>query len=297
MFALQTAVGSAAAAPTHTLKATQFMPPLEQLIRTKDEGSNGTIRNRRSRVQGVQADARTVTVELTMAALKELLKVLGPVATNVITPSDMNFDNLAPGIPLTIWQLHPTGDRVAQDVQVGSIQISVNSRANVTAQISFMVTSSQKLVAAVTAPVTPDDQLQFKHWWLKINDVLYKPETGGVNIQIPMQVVDGANGTNAALADYPVGWERTDSPTITTTFSLPVLVTALRDAYEQNTLVKVESGFTLPGATPKTLKFTVDTAEVNSVNVPSGMERVVVPYEAVGVSEDTLAEYEIALPA
>jgi len=27
------------------------------------------------------------------------------------------------------------------------------------------------------------------------------------------------------------------------------------------------------------------------------MDRIVVPYEAVGVSEDTLAEYSIALPA
>lgn len=297
MFALQTAVGTPAAAPTHTLKATQFMPPLETLIRTKDEGSIGTIRNRRSRVQGVQADTRTVTVELTLSALKELLKVLGPVATNAITPADTNFDNLAPGVPVTIWQLHPTGDRVAQDVQIGGIQITNNARTNVTAQISFMVTSSQPLATPPALPVTPDDQLQFKHWWLKVDDVLYKPEQGGLNIQVPMAVVDGANGTNAALANYPIGWERTDSPTITTTFSLPALVTALRTAYEQNTLVKIETGYTLPGGTPKTIAFTVDTAEVNSVNVPAGMDRIVVPYEAVGVSEDTLAEYSIALPA
>ncbi|MVN88639.1 hypothetical protein GO986_18035 [Deinococcus sp. HMF7620] len=303
MIALQTAVGTAATTPTHTLKATQYMPPLEQLLRTKDAGTIGSIRNRRSRVQGVQADARTITVEMTMSALSELLKVLGPVATSVITPSDTNWEALAPGIPLTVWQLHPTGDRVAKDVQIGSIQLTVGARANVTAQISFMVTSSQALGTAPALPVTPNDQLQYKHFWLKVNDVLYKPELGGVNIQVPMAVVDGANGTvngasgTAAQANYPIGWERTDSPTITTTFSLPALVTALRDAYEQNTLVKVESGFTLPGGTPKTLKFTVNTAEVNSVNVPAGTDRIVVPYEAVGVSEDTLAEYSITLPA
>ncbi len=297
MLAPQTAVGTPAEIPTHTLKATAFMPPLEQLIRTKDEGANGSIRNRRSRVQGVQAEGRQVTVEMTLAALADLMKAVGPAASNVVTPANANFAPLAPGVPFTVWQLHPTGDRVAEDVQIGAVALTVNARGNVTAQITLNVVSTKVLTGSAPVPTTPSDQLQFKHWWLKVNTVLYKPETGSISLQIPMAVVDGANGTQPALANYPIGWERSDSPMLMVGFTLPALVTALRDAYEQNTLVTIETGFTLPGGTPKTIKWDITTAEVGSVNVPSGMDRIQVPYEATGVSEDTLAEFTITLPA
>lgn len=297
LIAPQTAVGTPATLPTHTLKATTFMPPLEQLIRTKDDAANGSIRNRRSRVQGVSAEGRQVTVEMTLAALAELMKAVGPVTTGTVTPANANFDVLAPGVPFTVWQLHPTGDRVASDVQIGAVNLSVNARTNVTAQVTFNVTSSQVLTGTPPVPVLPADQLQYKHWWLKVGATTYTPETGGVNLQIPMASVDGARGSTPLLANYPIGWERNDSPMLTVSFSLPALVTALRDAYEQNTLVAIETGFTLPGATPKTLKWVISSAEIGSVTVPGGMDRIVVPYEATGVSEDTLPEFTIALPA
>lgn len=297
LIAPQTAVGSPATLPTHTLKATQFMPALEVLNKTKDDGANGSIRNRRSRVQGVQAEGRQVTVEMTMAALAELMKAIGPVATNVVTPANANFAPLAPGVPFTVWQLHPTGDRIAEDVQIGAVALTINARGNVTAQLTLNVVTSKVLTGAAPVPATPADQLQYKHWWLKVNTVLYTPESGSINLQIPMAVVDGANGTVPALANYPIGWERSESPMLMVGFTLPALITALRDAYEQNTLVAIETGFTLPGTTPKTIKWNITTAEVGSINVPTGMDRITVPYEATGVSEDTLAEFSVTLPA
>lgn len=296
MMAPQTAVGQPAAAPTIVLKATSFMPPLERLIKTKDNGANGSIRNRRSRVQGVQADGRQISCEMTLDALAELCKSVGPEAAGIITPSGNNFDVLAPGIPWTVWQLHPTGDRVAADVQMGGIALSVSGRQNVTANLTLNTTTTQALTTPVPPAVLPDDQLQFKHWWLKVNDVLYKPEQGAVNLTIPMAVVDGADGTHANAANYPQGWERNDSTTLGVDFTLPALVQALRDAYEQNGLVKVETGFTIPAfgtAAEKTISFLIKTAEVESVEVPTGMDRIQVPYKAIGVSEDTLSEFVI----
>ncbi|MFB9991223.1 hypothetical protein ACFFLM_04400 [Deinococcus oregonensis] len=297
LIAAQTAVGSVASAPTHTLKATQFMAPLEQLIRTKDEGANGSVRNRRSRVQGVVSDGRQVTVEMTLSALAELMKAFGPVTTNVVTPSNSNFGALAPGVPFTVWQLHPTGDRIASDVQIGAVVLTVGARANVTAQITFNITTTAALTGTAPIPVNPIDQLQFKHFWLKIGATTYKPETGTVNLTVPMSVVDGANGTDPTKADYPIGWERSDSAMLMFGFTLSELVPALRTAYEQNTLLAIEAGFTLPGTTPKTIKWTIATAEIGSVNVSQGTDRITVPYEATGVSDDTLAEFTITLPA
>lgn len=300
MLAPQAAVGQPAAAPTLVLHATAFMPPLERLIKTKDNGANGSIRNRRSRVQGVQADGRQISVEMTLGALAALCGSIGPSSAGTIVPSGNNFDVLAPGIPWTVWQLHPTGDRIAQDVQIGAIGLTMGGRQTVTASITLNTTTTQPLTGLPPVGALPGDMLQFKHWWLKVNDVLYKPEQGALTLTIPMAVVDGADGTHANAANYPQGWERSDSTTLGVDFTLPALVTPLRDAYEQNGLVKVETGFTLPatgGGTEQTISFLIKTAEVDSVDVPTGMDRIQVPYKTIGVSEDTLAEFNIKVPA
>jgi hypothetical protein len=286
LFARQAEVGTPMAAPTHALKATTFMQPLVGIIRTTPAYGTGTVFNPRPDVQGYDTSAKTVACEMTHAAFRELLiAALGPLATGTITPQNANYDALSPGQPLTLWQLHPTGHQVCQDVQITSIAATINARGNVTAQIGFMVLRSAPLTTTPPVVVTPLDQLKFAHWYLKVNTALYKPEQGSINLTIAMAVVDGADGTNPSLAMYPVGYERNGPVGLEVDFTLPTAPAVLKDAFSNiaNLDVRVQTGFQVPGAAVKTLEFDLTTAMVTQADIGTGTDRVTTQFKTMAV--------------
>lgn len=298
----QTEFGTPAAAPTLALRPRQFMPPLRQFIRTTDEYADKSMEQKMERVQGVQVDNRSITVELTMRDYKALLQMaLGDAVTGTITPKTGDFAVYSPGVPLTVWQLHPGGDVIASDVQITSLVADIPARGNVTATIGLGVTQLADLDTRPAAPTVGQDQLMFRHWYVKYDGVEMKPESGQISLTFPMSVVDAAQGL---LGDdrtlNPLGWERSGPRVARVQFTTAGTPAALRDGYavtDAADLKTAEVGFLIPGATPKKLALKLNPAQVKGHDPSNGLDRFTVQHAIEGVSLDGLPPFTVDLPA
>ncbi|MFC3834795.1 MULTISPECIES: hypothetical protein [Deinococcus] len=300
--AVQTAFGTPAAAPTHALRVRTFLPPTKQYTRTADEYADKSMESKFERVQGLALDTRSLTIEATVRDLALLYQAaLGDAVTGTLTPKTGDFAVYAPGVPLTIWQPHPGGHTIAKDVQITSLELTVAARANVTAQIGLGITSVDDLGTLPAAPTISQEVLQFRHFWVKYDGAVMKPESGTVRLTVPMSAVDAAQGLLAddrALA--PLGWERSGPRVARIEFATAGTPAALRTGYgvtDPANLKTAEAGFTLPGATPKVLSLKLNPAQVKGHDPSNGLDRFTVSHAIEGVSVDGLPPFSVTIPA
>lgn len=301
--AAQTAFGTPATAPTHALRVRSYMAPLRQFVRTTDEYADRSMEQKFDRIQGVMLDNRSITVELTMRDLTMLMQAaLGDAVTGTITPKTGDFAVYAPGVPLTIWQLHPGGNTVSSDVQITGLTIDVASRANVTATINLGVTRVEDLTVIPTAPtVNNSEVLQFRHFYAKYDNVDMAPESGQISLTTPMSVVDAARGL---LADdrtlNPLGWERSGPRVAGVQFTTAGTPGALRAGYQimdTTDLKTAEAGFKLPGVSGKKFSLILNPAQVKGHDPSNGLDRFTTQHRIEGVSLDGLPPFTVSVPA
>ncbi|MBZ9753176.1 hypothetical protein K7W42_20275 [Deinococcus sp. HMF7604] len=304
----QTAFGTPATVPTHALRVRSYMPPLQQFIRTTDEYADKSMEQKFERIQGSQIDNRSVTIELTPRDLALLLTstlgesvVPGGATTGTITPKTGDFAVYAPGVPLTVWQLHPGGNIVASDVQIMGIQIDIPPRGNVTATLTLGVTKIGDLGSVPTAPTISQEVLQYRHFYAKYDGVTLKPEGGQINLTFPMSVVDAAQGL---LADdralNPLGWERSGPRVARIQFTTAGTPAALRTGYgvtDPANLKPAEAGFKLPSPSTKQIAVKLTTGQVKGHDPSNGLDRFTTQHAIEAVSLDGLPPFTVDIPA
>ena len=277
----QDAVGAPAAAPTLWLRTKQFMPPLPQRITTDDEIADGTIYASDSRDQGVRADTRQISFEPTIHTLPDLLAATfgGDPASGSLMLRNENFAALAPGRPVTIWQLHPVRNVVMQDAQLTGVQLQVSARQSVTGQLTVAAASIKRLDGVAPTPVLPAEGiLLFKHFYAYYGAQLLRPKDGQLNFENPAEVQDGAQGLAPDLADYPVGWERSGAVNATSRLTVGPQddATALLDAYEKGASAEYRAGFKVGN---DSLEVTMYRTRVTSADPGNGLGVIDIPVD------------------
>lgn len=211
-------------------------------------------------------------------------------ASSTVTPRIGNFAALAPNTPITVEQLHPAVNLRASDVQVSALSLSVANRTNVTGSVTLNGTRVTDSFSPQTPVLPVTDVLQYQHHYLRFGSTIFRPETSGLTLTTPMDLQDGANGLDPTNAPFGLGYERTDAVSLSAQFSIPSYDTALRDAFRNGTTDSFAYGF-LVGS--KVFEFRMRAAEVNSVEIPGGLDRIVVPYTVTAVQTDGLAPWSI----
>lgn len=300
MLAPQTALGTALTDAQFTaaafgLRVTQFAGPLVTVTRTRDDFADGSIFQQQERTQGRRFDGRTVAFDADMGSVSKILEAMfGAPAAGKITPANGNFAENAPGTPMQFRQKYPGSNVKGKDAQLAGLTLTVPNRANVTGQLTLNGVSVEDDPAALTAVIPVTNQLQFKHWYVRYGGTLYKPEAGSLTITVPMEAVDGANGTVPADADYIFGWEVSGPLTFQAQITLAGVPAVFRDAYRNGTLAPFVFGFQVGALTFEAL---FKNAEVNMLDVPTGLGRVATPITLTAATVDGTAPVEFTVPA
>lgn len=284
----QTAVGTPATIPTLWLNTTGFMPPTPTLNYSTDATADGSLDASDDRLQGVTLDARQFSFNPSMADLPLLLTwMLGTAATGAtaITRRSDNWAPLAPGVPVTIWQLHPTGHTIIQDAQLSQLQLTVGTRATTVAQLSVMgsprpfTIPGPQASSFVPNPASADI-IQFLHWWVSYAGNTLRPSTGTITIGQPMEVEDGARGLDPTNALYAIGVERGGGIEFMLDFTTGqadnAYLASLFNAYSGGVNAQAKTGFKIG---TKEIEFTVGKGKVKTAQPGTDLGRIQVQYQ------------------
>ncbi|MCP2015617.1 hypothetical protein L1280_002785 [Deinococcus sp. HSC-46F16] len=285
------------AAPAITLRAKQYADPMPQYTETEEDVATGTRFGRQKFIQGVQAGNKTIVAAATLRDLPLLLQALlgAPDGTGLITPRPTDYGALMPGQPVAVWQAHPLMDSLFPAAQIGGLTINIPNRNNAEVSVTLNTARVNELTPPLPAfpPLVSTGVMQMLHWYLKIDDVVYKPESGSIVIEQGMEAEDGAQGLDDAGKMYVLGWSANGPLTARVEFQLSeagagsaaalrALLAAARPnaATGERVQKEVETGFKIGD---KDVKFTFPTAQLIANNIPNGLGRLVVGMQAEGV--------------
>lgn len=299
--ALMTDNATVPAKPEITLRVKQFADPMPQFIETTEDLATGTRFGQQKFIQGVQAGNRTIQAAATARDLPLLLTALlaAPDGTGLITPRPDQYGAMMPGQPVAVYQKHPLMDSLFPAAQIGGVTLTIPNRQNVDMSVTLNTARTADMTQApVFPPLAATGVMQMMHWYLKVGDVEYAPESGTIEIQQGMEAEDGAQGLHNDERMYVLGWSLNGPLTARTTFvlsesgaakyggDLKALLAKAKPDLSTGERVKlpVETGFSIGG---KQYVFRFPTAELKADNVPNGLGRLTVGLSADGVGLGT----------
>ncbi|WP_146202703.1 hypothetical protein [Deinococcus irradiatisoli] len=302
--ALQTAVGTAADAPTNTLRTTAFGNPMPEYTYTNDEIADGTIFESGEQLQGVAASQRQITAQATLADLPVLLTAMlgtpgtasGSPLQATLTPRLNDYAALAPGQPLTVWQPHPVRNSLFTDVQISSIVITISSRATATVQVTFNTTRVSMLGSVPVLPAIATAELaKFMNFFVKYATNPVLPTEATITITQPMEAEDAAQGLDSANNLYAVGWSRSGplSAMVNIRLGAATIPDTMRAAYEAGSDAVLEAGFKV-GTKELSVKF--PHSRVSTFVPDGGLGRIVVPIDIKATYNAGAPSFEWKLP-
>lgn len=296
--ALQTALGTAATAPTNTLRTTAFGNPMPEFTYTNDEIADGSIFESGEQLQGVASSQRQITAQATLADLPLLLTAMfGAPTAGKIAPRLDDFAALAPGQPLTVWQPHPVKSSLFTNVQISSLVITVSNRATATVQVTFNTT---RVVPIATMPVLPPlattDIAKFMNFFVKYGGNTVLPTEATLTFTQPMEAEDAAQGLDPSNQLYAVGWSRSGAVTAMLNLRIGSASSpqALLDAYESGADAVLEAGFKI-GSKELSTKFF--HSRVSSATPDGGLGRILIPFDIKATYSGGAPTFEFTVPA
>lgn len=298
----QSAVGTKIP-PTHFFRYNGGSPLVPTIVRTRDDYASGTLQQRPERVQGRKFEGKTLNFELDHAGLKFLFEVLcansfaagaQPTDPHTLTLIERNYDQNMPLHPVTVEAKTPVAPTRVTDVQLHKLDLTMNTRANFTGQVTMSGLGTEDMTDAAPA-VLPNDVYQFRDHCLKLGAQTYAPEASTLSLDIPVQLIDAARGCNVAEHNDGVGFERNGVIALSGQFNVagcpPELLAAYRSGLKGENPVTLALEWTLVKYDPantanvlRLIKVIVPHAEINMVEPPLNMERIVTPVSWTAVS-------------
>lgn len=281
--------------PTHFLRMNGGSSMTPTILKARDNYANASLFTMAERVQGRNFQGKSVNFEVEHTGLALLLQlILGKdIASGVITPNQLNFDNNMPLPPVTIEANIPGSPTRAVDVQFNNLQLSMNQRANFTGQAGFMGVIAEDMTDPAPAVLPVANVYQMKDHFIKYAGGEVQPEGSSLTLDVPIAPIDAARGNNPDAANFIVGFERNGPIQLGGQFSLPGVPKTLLTAFREGTFASLEWVLRKygPGAQPtdpkvvvKEIKFVIPNAELNMVEPPMTLDRIVTPITWSAVS-------------
>lgn len=303
------ATAGTAVAPTHFLRWSGGTPPIASVDVKDDNYANASLFPLAGRAQGWKMDGKNVQFEAEHAGLVTMLELVAGanLASNVITPSWMNFGPNMPLTPVTVEANAVGAPTRVVDAQFHRLALTINDRANVTAQADYMGATSSDMTDAAAAVIPTANIYQFKDHFIKIDGIESKPESGSITFDTQIEPIDASQGHDATAADFICGFERNGPVMLEGQFSMAGVPANLLAAYRAQSTLPLEwtlrkygalTGDPLTYPTTHEVKVVVPNAQFSLVEPPFNLERVVTPisWKAVSLAGEVPYTIEITQP-